>query len=521
MKALVSSDEMRAAEAAAVERGLVLPALMQLAAHGAAEGLLAMQQPGHNRYLVLAGPGNNGGDAMVVAGLLRDRGAQVRLFTYRRNAPSPVDPPALARTDLGAETSVQTLYEALTWCDVVVDGLLGIGRARPIEPDLATVLAALNGASHRPRVVALDVPTGVDANSGRVDAAALHADDTYTFGYVKRGLLLQPGRALCGAIHLVDVGLPLVPAVPVAAWQPEPADIAACLPRRSPDTNKYRAGAVLALAGSPQYVGAPILATTAALRSGAGYVTLAAQAEVIEKLATRLLETTMIALPSDGDGALKALEQAATRYDAMLVGPGLGRTDDACNLVVQVLARGLQGPRSAVVDADALYALSGVHDWWTSVALPLVLTPHAGEMARLTGQTAAEVDAHRLDVAAHHAKAWNQVVLLKGSPTVVASPDGRLAINPTGNPLLATAGSGDVLTGVIAALMAAGTPSFEAAMAGAYLHGLAADLAVEEFGDRGMLAGDLFVYLPRAIKHVLNKVRSSADSGQKPQATKD
>jgi NAD(P)H-hydrate epimerase len=391
----------------------------------------------------------------------------------------------------------------VAWCDVVVDGLLGIGRSRPLEPDLAAILTEMNGVRHRPRVAALDVPTGVDADSGRAEAAALRADETYTFGYVKRGLLLHPARSLCGALHLIDVGLPLIPDVRVATWEPEPTDVAAYLPKRSPETNKYRAGAVLALAGSQLYVGAPILATTAAMRAGAGYVTLAARAEVLEKIAPRLLETTMLVLPPDSAAAYGALEEAASRYHALLIGPGLGRGDDSRHLVLDVLARPPKGPRAAVVDADALYALSTTPDWWSSVSLPMVLTPHSGEMARLTGLGGAEVDDRRLDVAATYAGMWKQVVLLKGSPAVVASPDGRRAIIPTGNPLLATAGSGDVLSGVIAALLAGGVQPFEAAMCGAYLHGLAADLAVPEFGDRGLLAGDLLMYLPKAFQHVL------------------
>ena len=503
MKALVTSDEMRAAEAAAVERGLALPALMQMAAHGAAERLLASQVQGRDRYLILAGPGNNGGDALVVAGLLRDRGAQVRLFTYHRNAPSPVDPAGIARTDLGTAQAGPTFADALGWSDVVVDGLLGIGRARPIGPDLASALAALNGMVQRPRVVALDVPTGVDADSGHVDAAALHADETITFGYVKRGLALYPARAICGTIHLVDVGLPLVPAVPVAARQPELPDIAAFLPRREPTTHKYRAGAVLALAGSPQYVGAPILATTAAMRTGAGYVTLAARQDVIDKLATRLLETTMVVLPADHAGALRTILETAVRYHALLIGPGLGRSEEATRLVLDVLANPPQGPRAAIIDADALFALSTKPDWAASVSLPVVLTPHTGEMARLTGLCGTEVEERRVEVAGTWAQKWGQIVLLKGSPTVVAAPDGRLSLNPTGNPLLATAGSGDVLTGVIAALLSEGVAPFEAAVSGAYIHGLAADLALPEFGDRGMLASDLFHYIPKAIQHVL------------------
>jgi NAD(P)H-hydrate epimerase len=239
------------------------------------------------------------------------------------------------------------------------------------------------------------------------------------------------------------------------------------------------------------------------MRSGAGYVTVAAREDVIGKLAIRLLETTMLTLPTDVASALGTLEDVSSRYNALLVGPGMGRSGDSRRLVLEVLARRLPGPHAVVIDADALFALGTMPDWWSTISLPAVLTPHAGEMARLTGMTGADVDGSRLEVAEQCARKWKQVVLLKGSPTVIAAPDGRLALNPTGNPLLATAGSGDVLAGVIAALLAAGVPPFEAAMAGAYLHGLAADLAVPEFGDRGLLAGDLFIYLPKAIQHVL------------------
>jgi NAD(P)H-hydrate epimerase len=233
-------------------------------------------------------------------------------------------------------------------------------------------------------------------------------------------------------------------------------------------------------------------------------VTLASRQVVIDKVATRLLETTMLVLPAETTAALAQLKDVAKRYDALLVGPGLARLDDGtADLVMQVLSGALEGPHAAVVDADGLYALSAVPQWWTRVSLPLVLTPHAGEMARLTGRDVAAIEADRLSVASTFARQWGHVVVLKGAPTVIAAPDGQVAVNPTGNPLLATAGSGDVLTGVIAAFLAGRTPPFDAARAGVYIHGLAADLAVARFGDRGMVASDLFESLPAAMKQVL------------------
>jgi hydroxyethylthiazole kinase-like uncharacterized protein yjeF len=511
LRPLVSSDEMRAAEEAAARRGLSLPALMQMAAHGAAESLRAEQQPGKDRYLILAGPGNNGGDALVVAGLLRDTGARVKIFTYHRIRPSPVDPSGIPRVDLSEDLDGSRLSQAVAWCDVLVDGLLGIGRARPLEPDLASVIESINEAPRRPRVVSLDVPTGVDADTGRADSAAINADETLTFGYVKRGLLVYPGRAHCGAIRLIDVGLPAGPAVPVTAWLIEARDVAAMLPRRAPTAHKYSAGAVLALAGSPQYVGAPILAAMAAYRAGAGYVTLAAQQQVVDQLATRLLEATMVVIPPEPYGAIERLQGVSPRYGSLLIGPGLGRGDATTELVLQALGGALQGPHAAIVDADALFALSTVQDWWTLVSIPAVLTPHMGEMARLTGVDAAELEADRLSAAATYARLWGQVVVLKGSPTVIAAPDGQIAVNSSGSPLLATAGSGDVLSGIIAALLAGRAQPFDAARAGVYLHGLAADLAQARFGDRGMVAGDLFEYLPEATKQVLSKGFATPD----------
>ena len=522
MQYLMTGAEMRAAEAEAATRGLQSEGLMQLAARGAARAILSEPSARHDRYLVLAGPGNNGGDALVTAGLLHRGGAEVRIVTWRRAAvegrEAVADPvmgadmgaAGLPRFDMGEQDAEARLRQALLACDAVVDGLLGTGSRRSPGPDLLAILHAVHTAPSRPRVIALDLPTGVDADCGAADDAALNADLTLTFGYIKRGLLLYPAREHCGEIQVVDIGLPEPPAVPVAACRPDPADVAGWMPQRAQTVQKYSAGAVLALAGSPHYVGAPILTCNAALRTGAGYVTLATTEDAMNHIAGRLLEATMLPLPNHGDegpgdDALPRLQEISGRYRALLIGPGLGRTPRVTRLVLDVLGGALDGPRAAVVDADALYALSITPDWHRGIKIPIVLTPHSGEMARLIGGQTADVEADRFAVAATWAARWGQVLVLKGAPTIVASPDGALSVNPTGNPLLATAGTGDVLSGIIAALLAGGAQPYDAARAAVYLHGLAADLARDGFGDRGMVAGDLIPLLPDAIAQILQR----------------
>lgn len=520
MQPVVSAAEMRAAEVEAATRGLASPALMQLAGRGAARIIIEQQDALRHRYLVLVGPGNNGGDALVVAGLLSRAGTPVRIATFHRatgdEAAKP-DPPVpgadpsipIPRFELSGDPTGERLRQELLWCDVVIDGILGTGRSRPLGPDLQAALHALRESANRPRVIALDLPTGVDTDTGAADEATPVADLTLTFGYVKRGLLVYPARAHCGQIRVVDIGLPDPPAIAVAAWMPDHRDVAQWIPRRQPTVQKYSAGAVLALAGSPRYVGAPVLACSAALRAGAGYVTLATTEDALPWIASHLVETTFAALPSHGDAgpgpdALARLQEVAGRYHALLVGPGLGRAERVSRLVLDVLGGSLTGPRAAVVDADALFALSNTPDWPARIKLPIVLTPHTGELGRLINMDSRQIEADRFAVSARCAREWGQVLVLKGGPTIVAAPDGAIAVNPTGNALLATAGTGDVLSGVIAALLAGGATPWDAARAGVYLHGLAADLAVEQYGDRGMVAGDLIALLPDAIQSVLS-----------------
>lgn len=307
MRAVVTAAEMRSAEEHASGLGAPESALMYFAGHAATAALLSGAHALEQRYLVLVGPGNNGGDALVVAALLTARGASVRIATYRRtseNAQSKVDPQGTTealvsapRFDCSSAEGLERLTDDLRWCTTVIDGVLGTGRSRPLPEDLAHVFQVVNSALPRPVVVALDLPTGVDADTGQADSHTLRADRTLTFGYLKRGLLLHPARSLCGEIEVLDCGLPQSPAVPVAVSIADPQDVAGWIPERLETAQKYSAGAVLAVSGSAQYVGAPILACRSAMRSGAGYVTLGIPARVFPIVAGQLLEATLLELP--------------------------------------------------------------------------------------------------------------------------------------------------------------------------------------------------------------------------------
>jgi hydroxyethylthiazole kinase-like uncharacterized protein yjeF len=353
--------------------------------------------------------------------------------------------------------------------DLVLDGILGIGGRGGLRGRAAEVISALpDGAL----VVAADVPSGVDASTGEVAGPAVRADVTVTFGAVKTGLLVDPGAAHAGVVELVDIGLDLPPAT-VEVLQTE--DVAALLPRADRESDKYRRGVVGVAAGSAQYTGAAVLCVGGALRGGAGMVRYLGAEEPTALVRARWPEAVV------GEG----------RVQAWTVGSGAG--DDAAGRLDRALADDVP----TVVDADALQAVSGRR----GRSAPLLLTPHAGELARLVGADRDEVEARRLHHATAAAKELGAVVLLKGSTTVVAGPDGRVRVNPTGTPALATAGSGDVLAGLCGALLAGGLDPFDAGSVGAWLHGLAGRLAAA--GGAPLAAGDVLAALPHAFRRVL------------------
>ncbi|MEU5125493.1 NAD(P)H-hydrate dehydratase [Streptomyces mobaraensis] len=446
-------DTVRAAERALMAE-LPEGALMQRAAAGlaaACAGLL--ERVSGARIALLVGSGDNGGDALYAGARLARRGAGVTavLLTPERAHPGGVR--ALLAAGGRTRDAGPAGLRAIERADLVLDGIVGIGGKGGLRPDALPVVRAAEGAL----VVAVDLPSGVDADTGEVRGDAVRADATVTFGTYKPGLLVDPAREHAGALRLVDIGLgPHLPAVPdVEALQH--ADVAGLLPRPAAESDKYRRGVVGVVAGSARYPGAAVMCVAGALHGGAGAVRYAGPAA--DAVIARFPET----LVSSGRPA------DAGRVQAWVVGPGLGDGTEARRALDDVLASDVP----VLVDADGLRLLSP--DAVRARRAPTVLTPHAGEAAALLGTAREEVEGARLAAVRALAERFGATALLKGSTTVVAAPDGGPArVNPTGTPWLATAGSGDVLSGLTGSLLAAGLPGRDAAAVGAYLHGLAA-----------------------------------------------
>ncbi|KUP97880.1 bifunctional ADP-dependent NAD(P)H-hydrate dehydratase/NAD(P)H-hydrate epimerase [Thermobifida cellulosilytica] len=438
------------------------------------------------RVVLLVGSGDNGGDALFAGAELARRGAAVTAVAAGRT-PHPGGLAAL-RAAGGRTAAVAEAADLVAAADLVVDGLVGIGvRGALREPHAS--LAALTETTDA-AVVAVDLPSGVDADTGAVPGASVRADVTVTFGTHKPGLLVDPGAQRAGVVEFVDIGLaPDLPAPDVVA--PQAADVAALLPRPTAESDKYRRGVLGLAAGSDRYRGAAVLAAGGALRTGVGMLRYAGQPEVAREVVARWPEAVVSVLdPMDPVASLPR------RVAAWVIGPGRGLHPTAAAELEAVLAT----EEPVLVDADAITLLARDPDLVRKRDAPTLLTPHAGELSRLLpGADRADIEANRLEHARRAAAEYGCTVLLKGSTTLVAEPGRPVAANPTGTPLLATAGSGDVLAGMIGALLAAGLPSWEAAVCGAYLHGLAARLAHD---GAPISASDLFDAVPRAIAAV-------------------
>jgi NAD(P)H-hydrate epimerase len=375
-------------------------------------------------------------------------------------------------------------------------------------------------------VVAVDVPSGLNCDTGAVDAVTLPADVTVTFAYPKVGQFLFPGAGYLGELVVADIAIPAKLARTVDLEVSTPDSIRALLPKRPMDAHKGTFGQVMVVAGAPNYTGAAYLAASAATRVGAGLVTLGIAGLLHPILASKVSETTFLLLPHDMGvlvpEAARTLRENLKGYDALLLGPGLGRDEKTVEFVARFLSLtvaekkarlGIVGSTASgvetelplpplVIDADGLSALADIEGWYKSLHVPTVLTPHPGEMARLLHCTVADVEADRVQVARRAAREWKVVVVLKGAYSVIASPEGVSCINPFANPALATAGTGDVLAGSIAGLLAQGLACFEAAVVGAYLHGLAGQIVREEMGVAGAVASDLLARLPQGIRRL-------------------
>ena len=550
-------------EQAANAAGHAYAEMMEQAGRGVAAAILRACHPwdSDGGVLVLAGPGNNGGDGLVAARYLRQWQPQraVTVYTWRRDSAGDDNEAAARRLKVNVlraeeDSDFTHLRARLLEADVLVDALLGTGVARPISGVLADLLAAVRaGLAERaaelaaaaadfdapapvnahsaalavrpladvsflhlppvpvtpePLIVTVDCPSGLNCDTGVLDPAALRADLTITLAAPKLGHFLADGPAACGRLEVADIGVDETLAAEVVVALATPELIQSWLPLRPLAANKGTFGKALVVAGSSATSGAAHLACMAAYRSGAGLVTAAIPATLHAVLAAAAAEPTWLLLP-EALGALhpdgvQPIAAAAAAYDALLVGCGLGQQVSAHEFILNLLADATPALRalSTVLDADALNALALTPDWPRRLPPRAILTPHPGEMARLCGCTVAEVQRDRIHLARARAAAWGAVVLLKGAYTVVAAPDGRVMLLPFANPALATAGSGDVLAGVIVALLAQGMPLFEAAVTGGYLHGLAGELARHQIGEAGVIAGDLLPRLPLALRQL-------------------
>lgn len=472
-------------------------ALMQRAAHGLARRVAALLASVYGgRVALLVGSGNNGADAMWAGARLARRGARVEALLT-----AAADPGALLAlrraggraVDVTAGVSPDVLA-LLHRADVVVDGILGIGGHGGLREPAATLAGALQRGPAT--VVAVDVPSGVDSDTGAVAGAAVRSDVTVTFGTLKAGLVVSPGAEYAGTLECVDIGLgPFLPA-PTATLL-DAADVARLLPRPAYEATKYSRGVLGVVAGSDAYTGAAVLSTGGALRAGAGMVRFASVPHAAEVVRQRWPEAVVTVVPAGPGGSVADADTVlgAGRVQAWVVGPGLGTDADAAAVVEAVLGTDLP----VLVDADALTVLAEHPDWLRRRTAATLLTPHTGEFARLTGAEPDRTAADQLGSARRAAAELGVTLLLKGSTTVVAEPNGSARINPTGIPELATAGSGDVLSGACGSLLAAGLSALDAGSVGAFLHGLAARLAAGPDARAPIAAGDLIGTWPQAV----------------------
>jgi NAD(P)H-hydrate epimerase len=527
---------MVAAEQTADSLGNSFADMMETAGRLLAEAIRERYQVNGANILVLVGPGNNGGDGLVAGRYLAEAGADVAFYLFKPRDLQTDDNFAriqqmgLFHVTAEFDQRYRVLRTRLNITDILIDGLLGTGTSRPISGDLAQLMKQIKaGVEERratgderellqplapprvhgdpsplaprlsPLVVAVDCPSGLNCDTGSLDPLAIPAQLTVTFAGPKRGHFLFPGAAACGELVVADIGITegMTPEVKLEVATAVTAH--SLLPLRPPDGHKGTFGKVLIAAGSEHYWGAPTLAGRAAYRVGAGLVALAVPEQIRPVTAAQLPEATYPPVPDIGQfsvGSAHFLLAAIASYKAMLIGPGIDEAPD----FLQTLLQSATSLPPLVMDADGLNLLSQIPEWSKKLPPNSVLTPHPGEMARLMGISLAELKTReRIAIAQEKAAEWGQVVLLKGAYTVVAAPDGRCTLLPFANPALGTAGSGDVLAGLIVGLLGQGMTSWEAAVLGGYLHGAVGELYGKP---SGLLAGEIANLIPDVMQNL-------------------
>jgi ADP-dependent NAD(P)H-hydrate dehydratase / NAD(P)H-hydrate epimerase len=512
---LVNRKLMRDIDSAAIEgavRGVTaIPVLelMEYAGKALAEAIVQdfLESPAGSAVAIFCGKGNNGGDGLVIARYLAGWGADVSVYltgeSHELSGASQANLTRLQDTDVKVKCPADSssLPESLQ-PDLIVDALLGSGAEGALR-GLTLDLALYINQQSAP-VCAIDNPTGLDIDSGAVESECVAADFTYSLAVPKIGHYMFPGKSYAGVARTIDIGIPqeVVDSFAVNENLITPEYVAENLPSRPPDAHKGTFGRLFALTSSKGMTGAGALSAKAALRAGAGIVTVGCPDSLEQVYEIKLDEAMTLGLPSVAKRgalslrALGAVLTALNKSTAALIGPGLGRHRETERLIQRVVAK-MKTP--CVLDADGLNAFEKDTTVLDGNHAPLILTPHDGEFERLTGEFPPANFSERAKAVRDVAKKFNSVVLLKGGPTLIADPEGNLYLNPTGNSGMATGGSGDVLAGIITALLAQGNSPIQATLNGAYLHGLSGDLAASELGERSLIAGDLIEFLPVAF----------------------
>ncbi|MDE0399963.1 MAG: NAD(P)H-hydrate dehydratase [Candidatus Poribacteria bacterium] len=514
---VVTAAEMRQIDQDTIE-GVGIPGivLMETAGNAIVRAIEQHYQTRH-RIGIFVGKGNNGGDGLVIARQLAHAGREVHLFLV-----SPVDSftgEAEINLQIARRLGLQiefygnpeTVPTTLASCELFVDAIFGTGLRDTVRGSIATVIKTLNNFSTP--ILSVDLPSGLDANTGHPLGTCVRADRTVTIGLPKRGLLVHPGAEFAGKLEVVDIGFPeqVIDAQSIKVNWTTATQASQWVPPRPPASHKGTYGRVLVIAGSTGMTGAAALASEAALRAGAGLVTLATPKHLNPILEGLLPEVMTLALPGTDAGSLSVsatsaiLEFAEKTKSVLAIGPGLSQHPDTVRLVHQLIRENQEQALNLkmVVDADGLNALSQVPEIISLLDRETILTPHPGEMSRLTRSSVPSLEADRIRTAQQFASEHNLTLVFKGAPTVTGLANGDVWINSTGNPGMATGGMGDVLTGIIAGLMAQGHSSETAAVLGVYLHGLAGDIAAEMSGMHGLIASDVLKTVPRAISSLI------------------
>lgn len=506
---IVTVTEMRELEAQADHQyGLSSPILMQNAGKSAADIFEAHLLPHHSmnglEVLFLIGPGNNGGDGLVMANHLTEAGAFVSLYRWKEHRLT-----VRGQEVSEAETDGE-LESALQSADYVIDALLGTGHSRPLPDDMRALLKRVEqerGQRDSLRIVAIDLPTGLNPDIGAVDPGTLHADITITLACPKLGFFFFPGREYLGELYVGDIGLPPGMEEHLTTEMLTDQLVHDLLPHRTLNSNKGTFGKVMLFCGSPPYPGSAYLAGTAAARVGAGLITLAVTEQMLPIYGSSFHEATFVLFPAEDSASFLRSQELIKHlpgYRSLLIGPGLGQSPNTREVILQLLEYLRNQPEGKrphlVIDADGLNNLSALEHWWTLLPSGTIITPHPGEMGRLcNGLKVSGGDIDRLELARNKAREWNVTLVLKGACTIITDPAGRTRINWQANPALATAGTGDVLAGMVVGFLAQGLSPFDAASASVYLHTAASELVSAEIGDAGLLASDLLPQIPRAI----------------------